>query len=390
MDCKKAQKLMSAYVDDMLETAEKSAFEAHMKDCENCRRELELLKSTVAALSDLKLAAPENFTDEVREKLKSAVPQKRRTFAHLGRFSVCAAAFVILAAVAFSNPVWEEFLTRTTQNAVQNNEKFVQNKDNAKNENPDSVISADVGEKAENEEKSSPASDEISARKNVGSGENVLNEKAKSNEKIKSNEETKSNGNKNSENINAENTKAENIGENADTTADRANEIFGADKGENAAKQTQKTAENHDLSVLSDEINAENGSNSRAGSQAEINSANENAARYANQADSAPLCASASTAESDTAPKASLKSAGGADFTAAKISINSNLDLAETAKKIGEILGCEITGENKKITLTVTADEYVKLCEKLKNNEDFDGFDTAITENYAEISIFTK
>ena len=42
MDCKKAKNLMSAYVDGMLENAEKSAFEAHIHTCKDCKRELDL------------------------------------------------------------------------------------------------------------------------------------------------------------------------------------------------------------------------------------------------------------------------------------------------------------------------------------------------------------
>ncbi|UKI36211.1 MAG: zf-HC2 domain-containing protein [Clostridiales bacterium] len=76
MDCKKAKNLMSAYVDGMLESAEKSAFEAHIHTCKDCERELELLKSTLNLLADAKYSAPENFTYEVREKLKSDVPEK--------------------------------------------------------------------------------------------------------------------------------------------------------------------------------------------------------------------------------------------------------------------------------------------------------------------------
>lgn len=87
MDCKKAKNLMSAYVDGMLENAEKSAFEAHIHTCKDCKRELDLLKNTLILLADAKYSAPENFTYEVREKLKSAVPEKRRAFARFGKFS---------------------------------------------------------------------------------------------------------------------------------------------------------------------------------------------------------------------------------------------------------------------------------------------------------------
>ena len=55
---------MSAYVDGMLENAEKSAFEAHIHTCKDCKRELDLLKNTLILLADAKYSAPENFTYE--------------------------------------------------------------------------------------------------------------------------------------------------------------------------------------------------------------------------------------------------------------------------------------------------------------------------------------
>ena len=77
-------------------------------------------------------------------------------------------------------------------------------------------------------------------------------------------------------------------------------------------------------------------------------------------------------------------------YEPAKITVNSKLNLAETEKKIGEILGFEVMGENGEITLTVTAEQYSLLAEKLGNDPDFDGFDDINTENITEISIFIK
>ena len=159
MDCKKAKNLMSAYVDGMLESAEKSAFEAHIHTCKDCERELELLKSTLNLLADAKYSAPENFTYEVREKLKSAVPEKRRTFARFGKFSACAAAFVILAAVSIGNPVWKEFNDRTVQNTVEKSDKFVQNKDDGLMKQSDIDTSENISEKDEKETENTKKTD---------------------------------------------------------------------------------------------------------------------------------------------------------------------------------------------------------------------------------------
>lgn len=349
MDCKKAKNLMSAYVDGMLESAEKSAFEAHIHTCKDCERELELLKSTLNLLADAKYSAPENFTYEVREKLKSAVPEKRRTFARFGKFSAWAAAFVILAAAAIGNPLWEEFNDRTMQNAVEKSDKFVQNKDDGLMKQSDIDTSENISEKAEKETESTKKTD------------------------------------------NQEKSSAE-------------NKIY-VKPTENLSTDTEKiqpeTGEKQEIPQKSDSSKTEETENA----QSEIQAVNGDTASkisrsMTDEADTMPISVySAGTAEISAADKESapdqetFKMASGASnfaYEPAKITVNSKLNLAETEKKIGEILGFEVMGENGEITLTVTAEQYRLLAEKLGNDPDFDGFDDINTENITEISIFIK
>lgn len=349
MDCKKAKNLMSAYVDGMLESAEKSAFEAHIHTCKDCERELELLKSTLNLLADAKYSAPENFTYEVREKLKSAVPEKRRTFARFGKFSACAAAFVILAAVAIGNPVWKEFNDRTVQNAVEKSDKFVQNKDDGLMKQSDIDTSENISEKDEKETENTKKTD---------------NQKKSSAE----------------------------------------NEVY-VKPTENLSTDTEKiqpeTGEKQEIPQKSDSSKTEETENA----QSEIQAVNGDTASkisrsMTDETDTMPISVySAGTAEISAADKESapdqgtFKMASGASnfaYEPAKITVNSKLNLAETEKKIGEILGFEVMGENGEITLTVTAEQYRLLAEKLGNDPDFDGFDDINTENITEISIFIK
>ena len=349
MDCKKAKNLMSAYVDGMLESAEKSAFETHIHTCKDCERELELLKSTLNLLADAKYSAPENFTYEVREKLKSAVPEKRRTFARFGKFSACAAAFVILAAVAIGNPVWKEFNDRTVQNAVEKSDKFVQNKDDGFMEQSDIDTSENISEKAEKETENTKKTD----NQEKSSAENEVY--VKPTENLSTDTET----------IQPETGEKQEIPQKSDSSktkeTENAQSEIQAVNGDTASKISRSMTDETDTMPIS------------------VYSA---------------YTAEISAADKESAPdQGTFKMASGASnfaYEPAKITVNSKLNLAETEKKIGEILGFEIMGENGEITLTVTAEQYRLLAEKLGNDPDFDGFDDINTENITEISIFIK
>lgn len=351
MDCKKAKNLMSAYVDGMLESAEKSAFEAHIHTCKDCERELELLKSTLNLLADAKYSAPENFTYEVREKLKSAVPEKRRTFARFGKFSACAAAFVILAAAAIGNPLWEEFNDRTVQNTVEKSDKFVQNKDDGFMEKS----SADITENTEKE---------------------TADEKETENTKKTDNQKKSS----------AENEVYVKPTENLSTDTEKIQPEAGEKQEIPQKSDSSKTEETENAQS---EIQAVNG-----------DTASKISRSMTDETDTMPISvysaytAEISAADKESAPdRGTFKMASGASnfaYEPAKITVNSKLNLAETERKIGEILGFEIMGENGEITLTVTAEQYRLLAEKLGNDPDFDGFDDINTENITEISIFIK
>ena len=333
----------------MLENAEKSAFEAHIHTCKDCKRELDLLKNTLILLADAKYSAPENFTYEVREKLKSAGPEKRRTFARFGKFSACAAAFVILAAAAIGNPVWKEFNDRTVQNAVEKSDKFVQNKDGGLTKKSDIDTSENISEKDEKETENTKKTD----NQEKSFDENKIY--GKPTEKYSAN----------TEKIQPETGGKQEIQQESDTLkteeTEKAQNEIQAGNGDTASKISRSTADEADtmpISIYSD-YTAENSDTDR---------------------ESAP-------------DRGTFKMASGASnfaYEPTKITVNSKLNLAETEKKIGEILGFEIMGENGEITLTVTAEQYRLLAEKLGNDPDFDGFDDINTENITEISIFIK
>lgn len=360
MDCKKAKKIMSAYVDGMLENADKSAFEEHIHTCENCKQELDLLKNTLNILADAKYSAPENFSSEVREKLKSAaMSDKKPSFAHWGKISTCAAAFIILAAVAIGNPVWKEFSDRTTQITAPKTEKFVQNKDNNLTKKSD----ADVVEKSAK----NPADEKITGTQNT--------EIITKTDKISS--------------------------ENFDEPAKKSDPVIEKTHRETIEKQEslpENTASKpEDTAAVQEDTAAVQNATEKQSDNSEANNKLSRAA--AGTADAVPISLfsdggentdSNKESDSNTATFKAAAGGGASSYAPPKIVINSRLNLAETEKKISEILGFEVMGENGEITLSVTAEQYNLLAEKLGKNPDFDGFDELSAENITEISIFTK
>ena len=73
MDHETTQDLLSAYLDGDLSPEERDQVSLHLEGCAECREELALLVTTLAALHDLpELEAPSGFTDQVLAKLEQA------------------------------------------------------------------------------------------------------------------------------------------------------------------------------------------------------------------------------------------------------------------------------------------------------------------------------
>lgn len=72
-DCKKIQRLMSEYIDKMLDPEDKKEAKEHIGHCEDCKKIYSSLKSTVKQCHQLDtVPLPQNFEEELHKKLRSA------------------------------------------------------------------------------------------------------------------------------------------------------------------------------------------------------------------------------------------------------------------------------------------------------------------------------
>ena len=82
MNCHEIRELLSAWLDEVLDDAERTAVDQHLAGCTDCRRELERLRSTVSLLARVEPArAPAGFVDRVVTRAHSAP-----WYVRLGRF----------------------------------------------------------------------------------------------------------------------------------------------------------------------------------------------------------------------------------------------------------------------------------------------------------------
>lgn len=347
MNCKKAKKLMSAYIDDMLSDSKKSAFEAHLEHCESCKNEFLDLKEIILLTGNIKFTAPADFTKEVCGKLNSPIHKKSFSIPRFGVYGTAAAAFVILAAIAMGNPVWEEYKNRISPNDTSAVQKIDENKE------IENVKKEDKEKETEKTEQTINSSEKpsLQAEKPPVSEQNDKN-----------------------------------IADNANTKAEAAlnPDVSATVQEDNSAALANESIENKTFDEK--QLRAYDNGDDNAAVQPQM---------------------SAFTAENDfdlsAAPDAQVGSASsfrmavggsmnGTDDSSEKayITVNSGLNLAETEKIIGDILGFEVKGENNVIKLSLTAEEYAHLAASLSENENFEGFVKINNENIIEISIFVK
>lgn len=106
-DCKKILNLIPLYVDQMLSEEETDIVSRHLEICEDCKKELDFMKSmqkTAAALPDIEPSC--DFHKNLMEKAQRAQRAKKaRKFIILRRAGtgVAAAAVVVLCLVNFAN-----------------------------------------------------------------------------------------------------------------------------------------------------------------------------------------------------------------------------------------------------------------------------------------------
>ena len=95
--CQKTEEMLSAYLDGRLISAERDAVKYHLRTCNDCRRELDSLETTLDLLHRLPLiAAPRAFTLTGAQGKREWVPYR---IPSVNRLRVATAAAMILLAV---------------------------------------------------------------------------------------------------------------------------------------------------------------------------------------------------------------------------------------------------------------------------------------------------
>lgn len=109
MKCERIRQLMSAYIDNEMNEVDKIKFERHIAQCTKCKEEYELLTDIVDECSDVnEVELPENFREELHNKLLKAQGRKSRRFSGFIRknrwqtIAGSAVAAVLIFAIAYN------------------------------------------------------------------------------------------------------------------------------------------------------------------------------------------------------------------------------------------------------------------------------------------------
>jgi len=96
MDCRDAKENLSAYLDGELEPAVEKALGTHLEGCEDCRAELESLRSTAALVKSLpRIKAPAIL----KERVLAAAKPRRASYRFPNALALLTAAALVLVAV---------------------------------------------------------------------------------------------------------------------------------------------------------------------------------------------------------------------------------------------------------------------------------------------------
>jgi predicted anti-sigma-YlaC factor YlaD len=109
MQCTEIRQLISSYIDDRLGLDEKKAFAFHIRNCSNCREELEEVQSVHELFTSAeRFSAPYGFTTRVMARLETNEPSRWRAFLTLRPFALrvmewAFAIIVVITGLLFGN-----------------------------------------------------------------------------------------------------------------------------------------------------------------------------------------------------------------------------------------------------------------------------------------------
>lgn len=97
MDCKRAQELISSFINRQLDTKETEAFLEHMEDCTECREEMEVYYSLMTAMKQLEEGTDlsDNYVAELNRKMEECYLEDLR------RKRSCARRRLVLVSLIF-------------------------------------------------------------------------------------------------------------------------------------------------------------------------------------------------------------------------------------------------------------------------------------------------
>lgn len=101
-DCREYKEIISSYADGELSEIDKNELLAHLDECPSCRSLLSLYKSISGAAAESFVEPPENFTDNIMEKIKMLSENEKRTIptAHKSKKSMRPVIISFVAAAA--------------------------------------------------------------------------------------------------------------------------------------------------------------------------------------------------------------------------------------------------------------------------------------------------
>ena len=112
--CKFVKSNLSSYIDGMSNGSDAEKIKNHLKECEECRAEYEklLIISNVLLNEDVK--APEGYMASLKARIAAEETSKKGFFAHVN-YKVLSGAFaVLLLAVSFKTPLYDNLLRINT------------------------------------------------------------------------------------------------------------------------------------------------------------------------------------------------------------------------------------------------------------------------------------
>lgn len=102
MTCLEAQSKIIAYIDNNLEKDEKTDFLIHIKNCDNCRDELNIYYTMIEGMRQLdgNLPLSKDFTEELNNRIERELKQSKKK-QEFFRSSVCIIVVGVLGFVIF-------------------------------------------------------------------------------------------------------------------------------------------------------------------------------------------------------------------------------------------------------------------------------------------------